>query len=82
MHSIYAHGLEVPSEFHIANSPYDVLEQTLQTATFLYTMSDPRIEGLEAPLSLGYLLFHPGREIKAVVKDFKVRWAGLCKLLQ
>ena len=77
MHSIYTHGLEVPSELHIANYPHNVLQQALKAATFLYTMLDPRIESLEAPLRLRDLLFNPGCEIKAVIKDFEVRWAGL-----
>ena len=45
-------------------------------------MPDPRVKRLEAPLRLWHLLLHPGREVKAVIEDLKVRWAGLRERFQ
>ena len=76
MHSINSHCLEVSAEFHVANYFNDVFQQTLQTSSFFYPISDSCVESLETALRQGNLLLDPRRKIEAVVEDLQVRRAS------
>ena len=80
MYSINSHCLEVSAELDVTNYFNDVFQQTLQTSSLFYTISDSCVKGLETALCHRYLLLDPRREIEAVVEDLQVRRTSLYRV--